>query len=102
MSDKEIYQKLLADDQKGNVVLEDDNDVLFELRQVGLVPMHGVHYAICEIVAMDGKPFEEEDGGIVMLELDYDDEDEEYFVVAVEDDDIFDEVMEVFEDIPVS
>jgi len=102
MSDKEIYEKLLVNEETDNIVLEDDNDVLFELHQVGLVAMHGVHYAICEIVKMDNKPFVEEDGGIVMLELDYDDQEDEYYVVAVEDNDIFDEVMETFEDIPVS
>ncbi len=102
MNDKEIYEKLLVKGETDNIVLEDDNDVLFELRQVGLVPMRGVHYAICEIVKMDNEPFEEEDGGIVMLELDYDDQEDEYYVVAVEDNDIFDEVMEAFEEIPVS
>ncbi len=100
MTDKEIYEKIVSTDDFGNLVLKDDNDVEFELEQLGVIPMHGVLYGIMNLLKIDGIPVTEEEAGVVMLELDYDEEADEYYVSTIEDDDLFDEVMEEFEKLP--
>ena len=100
MTDKEIYEKIVSTDDFGNLVLKDDNDVEFELEQLGVIPLHGVLYGIMNLLKIDGIPVTEEEAGVVMLELDYDEEADEYYVSTVEDDDLFDEVMEEFEKLP--
>lgn len=100
MTDKEIYELLVSDDDFSNVVLLDDDGKKFEMEQVGIIPMHGVVYGILDLLKVDDVEVDEEEGGIVMLELDYDEEADEYYVSTVEDDELFDEVMEEFEKLP--
>ncbi len=100
MTDKEIYELLVADDDYGNVFMEDDDGKKFEMEQIGIIPMHGVIYAVLDLLKVDDVEISEDDGGIVMLELDYDEESDEYYVSTVEDDEIFEEVMFEFEKIP--
>jgi hypothetical protein len=75
---------------------------MFELEQLGIIPLHGVVYAIMNLVKIEGVEVKEEDQGLVMLELDYDEESDEYFVSTIEDDDLFDEVLSEFEKLPES
>lgn len=100
MTDKEIYELLVAEDDYGNVIMEDDDGKKFEMEQIGIIPMHGVIYAVLDLLKVDDVAINEEDGGIVMLELDYDEESDEYFVSTVEEDELFEEVMAEFEKIP--
>ncbi len=100
MTDREIYELLVSDDDYGNVFMEDDDGKKFEMEQIGIIPMHGVIYAVLDLLKVDDVVISEDDGGIVMLELDYDEESDEYFVSTVEDDEIFEEVMAEFEKIP--
>jgi hypothetical protein len=62
--------------------------------------MHGVVYAVLNLLKIDGKDVDPEDQGLVMLELDYDEETDEYFVSTIDDDDLFDEVIAEFEKLP--
>jgi len=100
LTDREIYELLVSDDDYGNVFMEDDDGKKFEMEQIGIIPMHGVIYAVLDLLKVDDVVISEDDGGIVMLELDYDEESDEYFVSTVEDDEIFEEVMAEFEKIP--
>jgi len=100
LTDKEIYELLVADDDYGNVFMEDDDGKKFEMEQIGIIPTHGVIYAVLDLLKVDDVEISEDDGGIVMLELDYDEESDEYYVSTVEDDEIFEEVMFEFEKIP--
>ncbi|NLZ62156.1 MAG: DUF1292 domain-containing protein [Acholeplasmataceae bacterium] len=102
MTDKEIYELLLKEDAFDNIELTDDDGKVFELEQIGTIPMHGVVYAILNLLKIDGKLVDEEDQGLVMLELDYDEESDEYYVSTIEDDELFDEVIEEFEKLPES
>ncbi len=101
MTDKEIFEFLLDENQEGNLILEDDNNEVFELEQLGIIPMHGVIYCVLDLLKINGVDVSEEDSGMVILELDFDEETDEYFVLTVEDDDLFDEVMAAFEALPV-
>ena len=100
MTDKEIYKLLVSDESIENIVLDDDDNRQFVLEPLGIIPMHGVIYAILDLMTIDDKPVSEEDGGLVMLELDYDEEADEYYVSTVEDDELFDEVIVEFEKLP--
>lgn len=100
MTDKELYEKIVDENDFSNILLTDDDNVEFELEQVGVIPMHGVLYGIMNLLKINGKDVSDEEAGIVMLELDYDEETDEYFVTTIEDDDLFDEVMEEFEKVP--
>ena len=100
MTDKEIYRLLVSDESTDNIVLDDDDNRQFVLEPLGIIPMHGVIYAILDLLMIDDKPVSEEDGGLVMLELDYDEEADEYYVSTVEDDELFDEVIVEFEKLP--
>ncbi|MGI6392036.1 MAG: DUF1292 domain-containing protein [Candidatus Izemoplasmatales bacterium] len=100
MTDKEIYELLLKEDAFDNIELTDDDGKVFELEQIGTIPMHGVVYAILSLLKINGELVDEEDQGLVMLELDYDEESDEYYVSTIEDDELFDEVIEEFEKLP--
>ncbi|MDD4184013.1 MAG: DUF1292 domain-containing protein [Candidatus Izemoplasmatales bacterium] len=102
MTDKEIYELLLSEETLDNIELTDDDGKIFELEQLGIIPLHGVVYAIMNLVKIEGVEVKEEDQGLVMLELDYDEESDEYFVSTIEDDDLFDEVLSEFEKLPES
>lgn len=97
MNDKELIQQLLDDDFIGNVSLIDDENNHFEMAQLGIIPMHGVVYAVLDLLAINHQEVSEEDAGLVVLELDFDPEMDEYFVTTVEDDDLFDEVIAAYE-----
>ncbi|MBU0996420.1 MAG: DUF1292 domain-containing protein [Firmicutes bacterium] len=101
MNDKEIYEFLLDENNEENLTMTDDFGSNFEMEELGLIPLHGVIYAVMDLVKINGKPVNEEEQGLVLLELDYDDESNEYFVSAIEDDDLFDEVIAAFEALPV-
>lgn len=101
MTDKEIYEAILSEENMGNIILTDDNQSKFEMAQVGVIPLHGVIYAVLDLLKIDDQEVEEDDKGIVLLELDYDEEENVYFVSTVEDDELFDEVMDAFEKLPV-
>lgn len=102
MTDKEIYEAILSEDNMDNIILTDDNQSKFEMAQVGVIPLHGVIYAVLDLLKIDDHDVEEEEKGIVLLELDYDEEENMYFVSTVEDDDLFDEVMDAFDQLPVA
>jgi len=99
MNDKEIYEAILNDDNLDNIVMADDDGRVFEMAQLGTMPMHDVVYGILELLKIDGKDVTEEEAGLVMLELDCDD-DGEVYVSTVDDDDLFDEVLEAFNALP--
>lgn len=101
MTDKEIYEFLLDDTNSENLVMSDDFGKTFEMVQIGTIPMHGVIYAVLDLFKIDGVEVSSDESGIVMLELDFDEESDEYFVSTVEDDELFDEVMSAFEKLPV-
>jgi len=101
MTDKEIYEILLSDNHQENIILFDDDQKKFELIQLGIVPMHGVVYAVLDLFKIDDVEITEEDSGLVILELDYDDESDTYYVTTVDDDELFDEIMEAFDQLPV-
>lgn len=101
MTDQEIYNFLLDDVVEGLLVLTDDNGDEFELDPLGIIPLHGVVYSVLDLLKINKKEVSEEEAGIVILELDYDEETNEYFVLTVEDDDLFDEVYKAFESLPI-
>lgn len=100
MTDKEIYLQLVEQESTESIVLLDDDAKKFELEPLGIIPMHGVIYAVLDLLKIDDQPVSEADGGLVMLELDFDEEEDEYYVSTVEDDELFDEVIEEFEKLP--
>lgn len=97
MTDKEIITKILDDTNTDIISMTDDDNNTFDMEQLGVVPLHGVVYAILDLLKINGIPVSEEDAGVVMLELDFDPEANEYFIQSVEDDDIFDEVIQAYE-----
>ncbi|MFA5006190.1 MAG: DUF1292 domain-containing protein [Candidatus Izemoplasmatales bacterium] len=99
MNDREIYEAILDDDNVANILMTDDDGRVFEMAQLGTMPMHDVVYGILELLKIDGRDVTEEEAGLVMLELDCDD-DGEVYVSTVEDDDLFDEVLEAFNALP--
>ncbi|HOP57410.1 MAG TPA: DUF1292 domain-containing protein [Bacillota bacterium] len=99
MTNKELYD-LLTGDGFCTIELDGDDNRKYEMEQIGLLPMHGVTYAIMNILKVDDTPVDKNDAGVVLFELDFDDETEEYFVATVEEDDVFEEVMTEFEKIP--
>lgn len=100
MNDKEIIQAILDDDNYENIVMTDDNKDTFELAQLGYVPLHDLLYAVLDLVKINGAPVSDEDAGLVVLELDFDEEAGEYYVSSVEEDALFDEVLKAFDAIP--
>jgi hypothetical protein len=97
MNDKQIIEQLLDPENRENVIIVDDSNATFEMVQLGTIPMHGVVYAVLDLLKIDGEAIAEEDAGLVILELDFDPDNDEYYVTTVEDDALFDEVIEAFE-----
>jgi len=101
MSDKEIYEFLLNDKVQENLIITDDDGITFEMEELGIIPMHGVIYAVMDLLKINNIEVTEEEQGLVLLELDYDEELDEYYVVTIEEDDLFNEVIEAFEQLPI-
>lgn len=100
MNDKEIIKAILDDDNFENIIMTDDNKDTFEMAQLGYVPLHDLLYAVLDLISINGVPVKEEDAGLVVLELDFDEDAGEYYVSSVEDDELFEEVLKAFEAIP--
>jgi hypothetical protein len=100
MNDKEIYEAILDDDNLANIVMTDDEGNTFEMAQIGTMPMHDVVYGILDLLKINGKEVTEEEAGLVMLELDCDEETGDIFVSTVDEDDLFNEVLDAFNAIP--
>ncbi|MDD3123834.1 MAG: DUF1292 domain-containing protein [Candidatus Izemoplasmatales bacterium] len=101
MSDKEIYEFLLNDKVQENLIITDDDGITFEMEELGIIPMHGVIYAVMDLLKINNIEVTEEEQGLVLLELDYDEELDEYYVATIEEDDLFNEVIEAFEQLPI-
>ncbi|MDD3106638.1 MAG: DUF1292 domain-containing protein [Bacilli bacterium] len=101
MSDKEIYEFLLNDKVLENLIITDDDGITFEMEELGIIPMHGVIYAVMDLLKINNIEVTEEEQGLVLLELDYDEELDEYYVATIEEDDLFNEVIEAFEQLPI-
>lgn len=97
MNDKQIIEQLLDDANTEPIVLTDDYNDTFKMAQLGVIPMHGVVYAVLDLLEINGTPVSEEDAGLVVLELDFDAENGLYYVETVEDDALFDEVIAAYE-----
>ncbi|MDD5293274.1 MAG: DUF1292 domain-containing protein [Candidatus Izemoplasmatales bacterium] len=100
MTDREIYELVTSENNEANVVLSDDEGKVFEMEQLGIIPLHGVVYAVLSLLKIEGKEVEDDEAGLVMLECDYDEESDEYYVSTVEDDELFDSVIAEFEKLP--
>lgn len=100
MTDKEIYLGLV-EETLDVFSLTDDEKNTFELQALGILPLHGVIYSVLDLIKVNGECITEEDAGLVILELDYDDESDTYYVSTVDDDELFDEIMEVYEALPL-
>jgi len=100
MNDKDIYVAMLNDDNLENIVMIDDDGNKFEMTQIGTMPMHGVVYGILDLIKINDIDVTEEESGLVMLELDSDEESGECFVSTVEDDELFNEVLDAFNNAP--
>lgn len=100
MNDKEIIEAILDNENYENIVMTDDNKDTFEMAQLGYVPLHGVLYAILDLLKINGQEVGDEDAGLVVLELDIDEETGEHFVSTVEDDELFEEVVQAYQNIP--
>lgn len=101
MTDKEIYEFLVNEEQMDHLIIKDEEEVIYELEQLGILPLHGVIYAVTDLLKINNVEVTEEEAGLVLFELDYDEETDEYFVLTVEDDELFDEVIKVFEEMPI-
>lgn len=100
MTDKEIIQAILDDDNYENILMKDDNEDTFEMAQLGYVPLHDLLYAVLDLLKINGIPVSDEDAGLVVLEMDFDEESGEYYISTVEDDQLFEEVLKAYEAIP--
>jgi uncharacterized protein YrzB (UPF0473 family) len=100
MNDKEIFDALLDEDNLDNIIMTDDEGNTFEMEQIGTIPMHGVIYGILDLIKINNTAVTEEEAGLVMLELDTDDEGTEFYVSTIEDDELFNEVIEAFNSLP--
>jgi hypothetical protein len=100
MSDAEIISAILNYDNLDDIVMSDDNNDVFEMMQLGVVPMHDMTYAVLDLLKINGEEVSEEDQGLVILELDIDEETGERVVTTVEDEDLFNEIIAAYEDIP--
>lgn len=100
MNDKEIYEAILNDDNIKNIIMADDDGHVFEMAQIGTMPMHDVVYGILELLKIDGRDITEEEAGLVMLELDCDEDTGDVSVTTVDEDELFDEVLDAFNAIP--
>ena len=100
MNDKEIYLALMDENNLDDIIMTDDEGNKFQMEQIGTITMHGVVYGILDLVKINDTPVTEEEAGLVMFELDYDEEAEAFYVSTVEDDEIFNEVIEAFNELP--
>ena len=100
MNDKEIFDALLDENNLNNIIMTDDEGNTFEMEQIGTIPMHGVIYGILDLIKINNKVVTDEEAGLVMLELDTDDEGTEFYVSTIEDDELFNEVIEAFNSLP--
>ncbi|HOW37601.1 MAG TPA: DUF1292 domain-containing protein [Candidatus Izemoplasmatales bacterium] len=100
MNDKEIIEAILDDENFENILMTDDNQDTFEMAQLGYVPLHGMIYALLDLLKINGEEVGDEDAGLVILELDIDEQTGEHFVSTVEDDELFDEVVHAYENAP--
>ena len=100
MNDKEIFDALLDENNLDNIIMTDDEGNTFEMEQIGTIPMHGVIYGILDLIKINNKVVTDEEAGLVMLELDTDDEGTEFYVSTIEDDELFNEVIEAFNSLP--
>lgn len=97
MTDQQIIEQLLDEHNTDPIVLTDDFNDTFKMAQLGTIPLHGVVYAVLDLLEINGMPVSEEDAGLVVLELDFDSENGWYYVETVEDDQLFDEVIAAYE-----
>lgn len=97
MNDKEIILQLLDDENLSPIQLIDEEGNHFEMAQLGIIPKHGVVYAILDLLKFNHEQVTPEDAGLVILELDFDPEQDEYYVTTVEDDDLFEEIIQAYE-----
>ena len=100
MNDKEIFLALLDENNLENIIMNDDEGNKFEMSQIGTIPMHGIIYGILDLLKINDVEVTAEEAGLVMFELDYDDEGDQYYVETVEDDELFNEVMDAFNKLP--
>lgn len=100
MTDKEIIEAILDNENYENIVMSDDNNDTFEMAQLGYVPVHGALYAVLDLLKINGQEVSEEDAGLVVLELDIDEETGEHLVYTVDDDELFEEVVQAYQNIP--
>jgi len=100
MNDKEIFLALLDENNLENIIMSDDEGNKFEMSQIGTIPMHGIIYGILDLLKINDVEVTAEEAGLVMFELDYDDEGDQYYVETVEDDELFNEVMDAFNKLP--
>lgn len=101
MDDKATILQLLDDENLEPIQLIDDEGNHFEMAQLGIIPKHGVVYAILDLLKINHEVVAPEDAGLVILELDFDPEQDEYFITTVEDDVLFDEIIEAYEALDV-
>jgi hypothetical protein len=97
MTDQQIIEQLLDENNAEPIVLTDDFNDTFKMAQLGTIPLHGVVYAVLDLLEINGTAVSEEDAGLVVLELDFDSESGWYYVETVEDDTLFDEVVAAYE-----
>ncbi len=102
MSDKEIYEKLMSGDIDENIVMTGDDGQKYEMEPVGMIPLYGVTYAVMNLLKINGVEAADKDNGVIILELDKNDEENECYVSAVDDDDLFEAVMDEFEKLPIT
>jgi hypothetical protein len=100
MNDKEIFLALLDENNLENIIMNDDEGNKFEMSQIGTIPMHGIIYGILDLLKINDVEVTAEEAGLVMFELDYDDEGDQYYVETVEEDELFNEVMDAFNKLP--
>lgn len=101
MNDKATILQLLDDENLEPIQLIDDEGNHFEMAQLGIIPKHGVVYAILDLLKINHEVVAPEDAGLVILELDFDPEQDEYFITTVEDDVLFEEIIEAYEALDV-
>ena len=100
MNDKEIIEAILSEDNCENIIMTDDNNDTFEMAQLAVIPLHDMVYGVLELLKINSEAVSEADSGLVILELDVDDETDEYYVSTVDDETLFAEIIAEYESIP--
>jgi len=59
MSDAEIISAILDYDNLDDIVMSDDNDDVFEMMQLGVVPLHDMTYAVLDLLKINGEEVSE-------------------------------------------